>query len=183
MTEGLEARQENLRRVNLALTVLSAADRAMLHATDEQSLLTDICRIIVTIGGYNSAWIAFAQHDAQQPVKLAARWDADQRPGGFAAGDRAGDQPALGFARIAIGNERLCVIKNYQSQESECASFLALRLQVGDQAIGALVVAAAQRDAFGEREVALLSDTADDLAHRIASLRTALQPEWTAQSA
>ena len=52
--------EQALRRVNRARKTLSAANRALVRATEESALLQAICRIIVEEGGYHFAWVGYA---------------------------------------------------------------------------------------------------------------------------
>ena len=56
ITERKEAEQA-LQATNRALNVLSAGNEVVVHATSEERLLHDVCRIIVDIGGYHLAWV------------------------------------------------------------------------------------------------------------------------------
>lgn len=46
-----------LARLNRALRMLSDANQALIRATDLNTLLHEICRITVEVGGYPFAWI------------------------------------------------------------------------------------------------------------------------------
>ena len=79
MAAGIEAREtrvaeadRDLKRANRALAVLSAGNRAMLRATDEQTLLDDICKAIVERGGYPIAWVGYLE--AKQGIRPVARY-------------------------------------------------------------------------------------------------------------
>lgn len=54
--------------------MLSAGNRAMLHAHDERGLLQDMCRAMVEAGDYRLAWVGFAEHDKR--VRPEASWGA-----------------------------------------------------------------------------------------------------------
>ena len=64
---------QELRRVNRALAALRACNQAQAHAGNEQELLDQICDIIVRIGGYRMAGIAYAQADEEKTVRPMAR--------------------------------------------------------------------------------------------------------------
>lgn len=66
--------EEELKGVNRALKVISESNKALIHAEEENTLLLDICRIIVETGGYRLAWVGFAKQDRNKSVKLAAQW-------------------------------------------------------------------------------------------------------------
>lgn len=72
VTERLRAQRE-LARMGRAQQLLGACNEAMVRATSEQTLLQDVCRIAVDIGGYRLGWVGFAHDDAQtiEPVAHA----------------------------------------------------------------------------------------------------------------
>ena len=63
---------KELRRLNRALRALSACTRALAQASCEQQLLHQICEIIVRVGGYRMAGIAYAQPGEQKRVRPVA---------------------------------------------------------------------------------------------------------------
>jgi len=69
--------ERELVRVNRALSTFTRATEALIHATDEQQLLNDICRIMVEVGGYMFAWVGYVQHDDERSVWPVARFGND----------------------------------------------------------------------------------------------------------
>jgi len=55
--------EEALHRSNRELQAISACNQILLRATDEQSLLQEICRIVSEEAGYHMAWVGYAEHD------------------------------------------------------------------------------------------------------------------------
>ena len=77
----LRLTQEAEQRSKRALRLLSACNSALVHATDEADLLTEICRLAVEAGGYRMGRGGFAEHSGgrlgrlercDQPVRIAA---------------------------------------------------------------------------------------------------------------
>ncbi len=62
--------------VNRALKVLSDCNQALVRAPEESELLNDICRIIVENGGYQMAWVCYAEQDEMKTVRPVARGGA-----------------------------------------------------------------------------------------------------------
>jgi hypothetical protein len=54
---------KELRRLNRSLHALSACNQALAQAGSERELLNEICDIIVRLGGYRMAGIAYAEQD------------------------------------------------------------------------------------------------------------------------
>src|SRR5208283_868348 len=60
--------EEALRRLNRELRAISNCNQVLLHATDEQSLLEEICRIVCEEAGYRMAFVAYAEDDDAKSV-------------------------------------------------------------------------------------------------------------------
>jgi hypothetical protein len=71
---------EELTRVHRALRTLSACNRTLLRAADEQELLHEMCNGIVQAGGYRIAGVAYAVHDEQKNVRWMTCVGADIAP-------------------------------------------------------------------------------------------------------
>jgi PAS domain S-box-containing protein len=65
--------EAELRRLNRALTVLSESNRVVTRAADEVQLLGEVCRLLVSRGGYALAWVGYAEDDPGQSVVPVAR--------------------------------------------------------------------------------------------------------------
>lgn len=165
--------QESLRRTNRALATLSECDQALLHATDEQGFIRDVCRVAVEHGGYRQAWVWFAEADGVASVRPVACWDS-----------KAADAKALpdsdmgqGAAREALSTG-LHVVRKITARlgagelfKRIASSVIALPLSGDDGTFGALVIYAGEADAFDPEEVDLLKKLAGNLAYGIATLR------------
>jgi diguanylate cyclase (GGDEF)-like protein len=172
--------------VDRALRTLSAGNRTLLRCTEEVQLLTEMCRTIVDIGGYRLAWVGYAQRDAGQTILPMAHAGFDD--GLFAklqmtwADTPAGQIPPA----IAIRTGTPCVRLDFAT-DPRFASFRhgALRrglnasstfpLIVDGEVIGTLDIVAGEVDAFGDDELAVLTELADDLSFGISSLRVRLR--------
>jgi PAS domain S-box-containing protein len=175
--------EERLRRTNRALKTLSACNHALVHATEEASFLTEICRLIVEVGGYRLSWIGFAANDEAKTVLPVAQ-------AGFEKGylktvniTWADTERGRGPTRTAIRTGKTCVLNNITTdpafapwrqaaQRRGYASSIALPLLADGHPIGALNIYASEPDAFDEEEVKLLEDLAGSVAYGIVSLRT-----------
>jgi signal transduction histidine kinase/CheY-like chemotaxis protein/HAMP domain-containing protein len=185
MASEIETREElinrtdrALKRANRALTVLSAGNRAMLHATDEQSLLEEICRIVVEQGGYPIAWVGYIEEGQQ--IRPVARFGVeigalDPRCLTFDAALSPDATPGM-----AVRNEAAAV--QYASNTgwrpfncmaaSDCRAVLSLPLSSGNTVFGVLnIYSHEEKDAFDQSETELLTEAADDLAFGIDRLR------------
>uniref|UniRef100_C6E0E3 histidine kinase n=1 Tax=Geobacter sp. (strain M21) TaxID=443144 RepID=C6E0E3_GEOSM len=174
--------RESLSRVNRALKTFSGCNQALVRASDELQLMQEICRTIVEVGGYRLAWVGIAEHDAWKTVRPVAQW-----------GDRDGYLTDLGLSWGNIDHGRgptgtairTCttqIVQNIKYDPSWAlwreagvqhgfASSISLPLVGRDRAMGALVIFAAEKKAFGKEEVKLLEELSADLSYGIEALR------------
>jgi PAS domain S-box-containing protein len=171
-----------LRRVERALRALSACNTSLLHARDEAELLTTICQVMVTQGGYRMAWVGFAEHDADKTVRPVAHagdaqdyisslqitWDTSERGRGPTGTALRTGTPAV---VTNIATDPQYAPWRDAAQRHGYASSIALPLIGGGQILGVLNVYAADADAFDREEVDLLDQLADNLAYGMQTLR------------
>ena len=186
--------EQEIQRLNRALSTRVAVNHALIHAIDEPSLLKEVCRVLVAECGYRLAWVAYLQEDPAEPERQVAYAGDDH---GYLARVEAWAGSAEGKAYIQQFDAELTagrplVIRNLLDEpvealkdvaiEHNIAAVIVLPLRVDEVLIGKLVITAAESDAFDEQEVDLLFATANDLGFGIATLRTrarALQAEAT----
>ncbi|MBZ0272744.1 PAS domain-containing protein [bacterium] len=172
-----------LRRTHRALTALSECNQTLVRATDEQSFMNDLCRLIIDKGGYRMAWIgminggedagtifpaARAGHDAGYIDVVRRSW-----------GESASAYPPC--AR-AIRENKTVIARFIETEPGYApwrdvalargyASSIALPVRVGGETIGVLCIYAAEADAFDDHELELLEELALDLGYGIQTLR------------
>ncbi len=182
ITERIRTEDE-LRRVNRALRMLSASNQTLIRATEEGGLLNEICRMVVDVGGYRMAWVGLAEHDVAKtlrPVAHAGFESGYLESVNLAWADVERDRGPDG---IAIRTGQPCVARDISSDpafapwredalQRGCHSIIALPLTNEGQTFGALSIYAAQVDAFDAKEVDILEELAGDLAYGIVALRT-----------
>ncbi len=177
-----------MQRINRSLKTLSAGNRAVVRADNEQALLAEMCRIIVEIGGYRLAWVGYAEQDQKKTVHPVAQ--AGYEEGYLATLNLtwADTERGRGPTGTAIRTGQPCIARNIQTDPAFApwreearkrgyASSMALPLRVNGEVIGALCIYAKEPDAFNREEVALLSEMANDLAYGIAALSTRAERE------
>lgn len=184
VAEAVETGERRLLHANRALRVLSAGNRTLLRAQEEQKLLADMCRQVVEAGGYRMAWVGYAEHDPEKSIRPMAHWGVDQAF--FDALKLSWDEGELNQSATAraIRQGVPVIVRNVESDPAVApwrefsrrygiASAVALPLRIGQEPAGALVICAAEPDAFGDEEAQLLEETAADLAYGIHTLRGA----------
>lgn len=191
ITEKKQA-ERALHKVNRALKALSHGNTALIHARDEDQLLSEMCRVIVEIAGYRMAWVGYVEHDAEQTIRLVAQSgyapDFTVQSGITWADNECGQGP-LG---IAVRTGQLQVVQDvmtdarFEPWRANAArlgygSVLVAPLIPGKQVIGALSINAEGAHAFDDAEIALLSELAADMAYGIATLRARTANEQNAE--
>jgi diguanylate cyclase (GGDEF)-like protein len=191
----LDTRQSRseLARIARALATLTAGNRTLLRASDEDHLLREMCSVIVNTGGYHHASVAYAEQDAQKSVRwiTSVGSDLDElNSSHFTWEDNELGQTAVGTAirtGTPVVDRHLLTDPLYDSPwyarirdralRLGYASVSAFPLRLEGTVLGALIIGAVDSDAFDDAEVSLLSDLADDLAYGIANLRLRVQRE------
>jgi PAS domain S-box-containing protein len=182
-TAGRRQAEQELRRTNQTLMAISQCHHAVVRATEESGLLREICRILVEVGDYRSAWVGFAEQDEIKIAARAAQADLEESPLGPAAITLADAERRDGPAGTAIRTGKPVVVSDYltdptyapwrdQAARQGYASSSALPLVAGPRPFGALSIYSQETNAFGAEKVAWLAELASDLAYAIGVLRT-----------
>jgi PAS domain S-box-containing protein len=178
----LLATDRALSHANRALMVLSAGNRAMLRAEDEQSLLDDMCRMIVDKGGYRMVWVGFACRDAEKSILPVAHAGSDRDyldHLNLSWGDDIERHGACGTAIVEGQPVVVCDIASipehthWRQAALKCSfsSCVALPLIGSHGTLGMICIYASEVDAFDAGEIELLNEAAADLAYGICRLR------------
>jgi len=174
--------ERELVRVNRALSTFTRATEALIHATDEQQLLNDICRIMVEVGSYMFAWVGYVQHDDERSVWPVARYGND---GGYIAKARiswdensprgrgpTGTAIRSGKVQVAYTDETACFAPwREAAQTSGFKASLSLPLYVENRVIGVLHLYTGDSDAYDQDELHLMENLARNVAYGIGMQR------------
>ncbi|MFZ1035578.1 MAG: PAS domain S-box protein, partial [Smithella sp.] len=181
---------EELIRLNRALRMLSDTNQALIRIADEMTLLNEVCRITVEVGGYRMAWIGLAQNDEAKTVRPVAH-------AGFESGyvesanlTWADNERGRGPGGIAIRTGQPCITRDIPLDPAfapwrEAAiqhgykSNIALPLISEGQTFGVLKIYSVNTDAFDANEVEILKEMAGDLGFGINALRTRVKRKQT----
>ncbi len=178
-----QAGERQLARLNRLLRTISEINQMVVREGSRAALLTETCRILVEHGRYRMAWVGFADFATGQ-VAPAAQSGFEN---GYLeqAGIRCDDSPlGQGPTGTAIREGRYVINNDTEAEASfgpwrDRARALGYRasaafpLRVGDRVVGAVNVYAAEPGAFGEEEIALLEELADDIGYALKSLEIA----------
>ncbi|MGZ4959943.1 MAG: bifunctional diguanylate cyclase/phosphodiesterase [Methylomonas sp.] len=183
MTRSLRESESGTKRLNRALKLLSDCNMTLVRAEDEQTLLSDICRLIVEVGGYRMTWVGYASQDESKSVHPVAEAGFDEDYLDNADVTWADTERGRGPTGTAIRTGLTDINQDYLNNPRmnpwrEAAlkhgfqSSIALPLMGNKDILGALTIYSPEPSAFSPEEVILLEELAGDLAYGIETLRT-----------
>jgi signal transduction histidine kinase len=175
--------EHQLQRSNRMLQAVSESNDTLVRAKDEDTLLRDVCRIVVEAGGYSLAWVGFAVNDESKTIRPVAQWGPDK---GYVTGlsvTWADTERGSGPAGTAVRTRTPVALRNIATDpafepwrdralERGYMSTIAVPLLHGEEVLGVIAVYADEIAAFDVPEVEILQRFADDLAYGIVALRT-----------
>jgi diguanylate cyclase (GGDEF)-like protein/PAS domain S-box-containing protein len=166
-----------------ALQTLTRANQVLMHATDEASLIADICNTIVSSGGYLLAWVGYRVEDEEQtirPVASAGHVEmlVDSK---FSWGD---NEFARGPTGLAVRTGEVQVVRDTRdapnlapwkamTEDYSIRTGCVFPLKISDGSVASLTIYSEDLHSFAEAELELLSELADDIAFGIGRLRDA----------
>ena len=153
--------EQELVKVERALRTLSRSNAAIVHAADEQTVASEICRIVVEEGKYLMAWIGYPQDNEEKrvaPYAYAGHEDGYLNAIKVTWEDNKWGRGPTGTA-IRTGN--MCVQNNRldnqfmapwrkEARKRGFASAIGLPLHTGGKCLGSLTIYASQADIFIE---------------------------------
>lgn len=173
---------EELKRSNRALRIISNCNMTLVRVTEEKELLTEICRSITEVGGYMLAWVGYAEDGKQKTISIAAhsgeKIEHIKRQKLTWADNKDGNNP---FG-IAIRSKTYYTCSDAHEADAEMVvcrellkhgfkSLMVLPLVYGNKILGTLNIHSAVTEAFDDREINLLQELANDLTYGIQALR------------
>jgi len=172
------------RRVDRALRVLIACNQALVRATKETALLTDICRIVQQIGGYPYVWVGYADNALGRKVTPVAWAEAQEGSLSQMVDHISWDESdnAKGVTGVAIRGGRTTIVQDIQSNglyapwrefitRHGILSAMSLPLKAGNKTFGALTMYSQQTGMFTRDEISIAEELADNVAYGITALR------------
>jgi PAS domain S-box-containing protein len=186
--------EEALQRINRELRAISECNQTLMRATDEQTLINDICRIVCEQAGYRMAWVGYSQDDDAKSIRPVAWAGFDN--GYLATADISWSEDSergRGPSGRAIRSGKTCYVQDFTTDASvalwrdgalKCGyrSIISLPLKAEDgKALGTLTIYSSEPNAFSPEEIRLLEEMAGDLAYGIITLRTRAERERAEQ--
>jgi len=176
--------EEALSRLNRDLRAISYCNQALLRATDETSLLKEICRIVCEEAGYCAAWVGYAEHDEAKSVRPVAWTGTDEGHLASLGITWSDTERGRGLTGTVIRSGKTCCIPDFLT-DPRFAPWRVSALQHGFRSgialplkdehantFGGLTIYCTQPGAFASQEIQLLEELAADLAFGIVTLRS-----------
>jgi diguanylate cyclase (GGDEF)-like protein/PAS domain S-box-containing protein len=165
--------QERIARLSRIQAVLSGINSTIVRVRERRELLRESCRIAVQQGGFRMAWIGLVEPGALKATPLV--WDGAEQGYlqeiGAMYAHRADDPGAVGESlrqkKMVVVNDIEEVSDPLRKQAALTRGFrseMAVPLMVEDQAVGVLVLYAAETGFFDYEELKLLKDLAGDIS-------------------
>jgi PAS domain S-box-containing protein len=183
---SLRNTQRELERTNRALSTLSHANQVLVRAASEEQLVHEVSRAVSVTGAYRLTWLGLVENDGGEALRMAA-WagDGESSPGAEAP-PWAGGGLVAESVRTAVRTRSPVVVQHIPTDPAHepwrrgaetygYASAAVLPMMAEDRVLGVLGVTAREPDAFGDEEIRLLRELADDTAFGIAALRARSQ--------
>jgi PAS domain S-box-containing protein len=166
-------------QLNRTLVALRHSSYAMIHATDEESYMEDICRIIVDDCGRSMVWIGFTEEKTKKvlPVAYSGFEEDYLRTLNITCDNTEHGQGPTGTV-IRTGKPSICknmqIDPKFKPWREEAikrgyASSIVLPIFLNDQVIGALTIYSKETNPFSE--IKLLQELADDISFGLTTLR------------
>jgi diguanylate cyclase (GGDEF)-like protein/PAS domain S-box-containing protein len=165
--------QERIARLSRIQAVLSGINSTIVRVRERRELLRESCRIAVQQGGFRMAWIGLVEPGALKATPLV--WEGVEQGYleqiGLALANREEDPGPVGEAlrqkKMVVVNDLETASGHLLKQEALARGFrsqMAMPLMVEDQAVGVLVLYAAETGFFDYEELKLLKDLAGDIS-------------------
>ena len=170
-------------RMNRALAMLGRCHEALIRAEDERTLLDQVCRIAVDVGGYRMAWVGYAQDDEMLTVKPMAHAGAED---GYLSevqvSWRETDKWGVGPGGQVIRSGSVVVVEDLSrasgyahlsdpAQRRGYRGVTVLPLSSPKRTFGLIALYSAEVSQITADELKLLTEMANDLAFGIVNLR------------
>jgi diguanylate cyclase (GGDEF)-like protein/PAS domain S-box-containing protein len=165
--------QERIARLSRIQAVLSGINSTIVRVRERRELLRESCRIAVQLGGFKMAWIGLVEPGALKATPLV--WEGAEQGYlqeiGATLANLEQDPGAVGEAlrrkKMVVVNDIEAAAEPLLKQAALARGFrsqMAMPLTVEDQAVGILVLYAAETGFFDYEELKLLKDLAGDIS-------------------
>ena len=179
----LKVAELEISRINRALKMLSSCNEALIRAKGESDLLTEVCKVVVGVGGYRMAWIGYTKDDEARSVTPMAHagveegylaevnvtWNQNEPLGRGPVGQAIRSNTAVVHDDVAVDSEFAPWLPFAQARGYR--GNICLPLRDATHTFGVLGLYSAGVSQTSAEELRLLQQMADDLAFGIGSVR------------
>ena len=178
--EDITERKESADRIvhlNRVYAMLSGINSLIIRVRDRDELFREACRIAVEVGGFHMALIGLVNPRTMLIEPIASTGKSEEIMTAIKRLVSSREIAATSMVGRAVGEKRAVVANDSQSDpqvllrdkytQAGVRSIAVLPLLVGDEAVGALALYAAEREFFHEGEMTLLADLSSDIAFAI----------------
>lgn len=174
-----------MRNFNQTLFVQNQCQRVLLHAVDEESLLTDFCVTLQREYEHSVVWIGYIEADEPEAVRVVPRTGCDgstqpisQTTWARSTFGRFGAEMATRLGKPVVCNdiETDSVFGLWRDEVINCGyvSIAVVPMFYEGRTFGLISVYSAEKERFPQEEVELLCNLADDLSSGIQTQRLRL---------
>jgi PAS domain S-box-containing protein len=174
--------EREAQRLNRALRALSECNAAVVRASDEKSLLKQVCDIAVEVGGYRMAWVGYAEQDENKTVRPLAQAGGEEGYLGTVDITWADTERGRGPTGTAIRTGEVAICQDTltdpdflpwreEAQRWGFRSSIVLPLKSEAGVFGSISIYAVEARAFDAAEQQLLEQLAGNLGFGILALR------------
>ena len=186
--------EDNLIRLNRELRAISECNQAVVRASDEHTLITNVCRIMCEVVGYRMVWFGSVEQDDSKSIIPRAFWGEDA--GYLAQADItwADTERGRGPTGIAARTGKTDFCQDFVT-EAKAAPWREPALARGFRSsisvplfditgivFAVLTMYATEANGFAPPEIKLLEELADDLSFGIMTLRMRYEHARTEES-
>jgi diguanylate cyclase (GGDEF)-like protein len=182
--EGLHAELQrayhDLRRMTGVLRMLSGINSAVVRIRNRNELLREACRLVVTVGGYGSAFVALRNPKTHVMEPVASHGTADDTAVRLCSliGQRVATSLKRGKLRHAAPEVLLFKETDYrpsskhaQPGEPAAGPMIALPLTIDKTAVGVVTLCSQEPGPVGEEEMRLLREVAANISFALQYLQ------------
>ncbi len=175
-----KAAEREMLRINRFLRTLSRCNETLVHAKDQETLLRDMCGVVVEVGGFALAWVGLLDEGGSLRVAAHTGRRGEEYLGAVERIDPDGEGESCRPVVRALHSGEVQVVQ--ESAADPCRAWreralhhgyrsaVSLPLLEAERVIGAISIYADESGGFGEQEVAVLSELAEDMSYGIHAL-------------
>lgn len=184
--------QDQLEESNRSLRILTEVNKTMIHASDEYALFSDVCKILVSIGDYQAAWISMVESDMNSSIQIVADAGNTNFLSDISSSsstnhldyDPVIDVMKTGVHQVLKTSNELTSHNFWNSllDRHGLKTMISVPIKQNQQYIGAINICSEFEDAFDEEKVTFLTELSDDLLFGIQSIRARIQRDYAIRS-